>query len=99
MLYITQIIFLKKGMEIPFNIFESNALPLLKKHNGKLLYRIRPTKNSIVEAIDQPYEIQIISFQNKTDFASYLTDEERVRHIKFKEQSVEKTILIEGKVF
>ena len=98
MLYYTQIIFLKTGMEKSFNIFESNVLPLLKKHNGKLLYRIRPIKNCIIEAIDQPYEIHIISFQSKTDFESYLNDTERAEYMKLKEQSVEKNQLIEGKL-
>ena len=49
MLYYTQIIFLKKGMENSFNLFEEKVIPLLDKHKGKLLYRIRPTKDSIIE--------------------------------------------------
>ena len=98
MVYYTQIIFLKNGMENSFNLFEDKAIPLLEKNNGKLLYRIRPTKDSIIEAIDKPYEIHIIEFQNKGDFESYLNDKERIQHLKLKEQSVEKIQLIEGKL-
>jgi len=98
MLYYTQIIFLKEGMENSFNIFENSVLPLLKKHNGKLLYRIRPTKESIIESIDQPYEIHIIEFQSKNDFKSYVNDKERTKQMKLKEQSVKKIQLIEGKL-
>ena len=98
MLYYTQIIFLKDGEENSFNLFEEKVIPLLGKHNGKLLYRIRPTNDSIVEAIDKPYEIHIIEFQNKSDFDSYANDKERMEHIKLKEQSVDKIMLIEGKL-
>ena len=98
MVYYTQIIFLKNGMENSFNLFEDKAIPLLEKNNGKLLYRIRPTKDSLIEAIDKPYEIHIIEFQNKGDFESYLNDKERIKHLKLKEQSVEKIQLIEGKL-
>lgn len=54
-------------MEKTFNDFEDKVLPLLKKHNGIIHYRFRITENCIIEAIDHPYEIQVISFQsNKT---------------------------------
>ena len=98
MLFYTQIIFLKTGMENSFNVFESNMLPILQKHNGKLLYRIRITKESIIEAIDQPHEIHIIEFQSKKDFESYINDQERAKHLNLKEQSVKKIQLIEGKL-
>jgi len=97
MLYYTQIIFLKEGMEKPFNLFEEMVIPLLGKHNGKLLYRIRPNKDSIIEGIDKPYEIHIIEFQTKSDFESYANDKERIKHMNLKDQSVEKIQLIEGK--
>lgn len=98
MLYYTQIIFLKEGMENSFNLFEEKVIPLLSKHNGKLLYRIRPNKDSIIEGIDKPYEIHILEFQTKSDFESYANDKERLKHLNLKDQSVEKIQLIEGKL-
>lgn len=98
MQYYTQIIFLKEGMESSFNVFEDNVIPLLRKYNGKLLYRLRPSKDSIIEAIDNPYEIHIIKFQSKKDFESYVNDKERAKHMKLKDQSVKKIQLIEGKL-
>jgi len=98
MLYFTQIIFLKKGMENSFNRFEEKVIPQLSNHKGKLLYRIRPTLDSIIEGIDKPYEIHIIEFQTKSDFESYVKDKERIQHMDLKDQSVEKIMLIEGKL-
>ena len=98
MLYYTQIIFLKERMENSFNLFEEKVIPLLSKHNGKLLYRIRPNKDSIIEGIDKPYEIHILEFQTKSDFESYSNDKERLKHLNLKDQSVEKIQLIEGKL-
>ena len=98
MLYYTQIIFLKEGMENSFNLFEEKVIPLLGKHKGKLLYRIRPNKDSIIEGIDKPYEIHILEFQTKSDFESYSNDKERLKHLNLKDQSVEKIQLIEGKL-
>ena len=98
MLYYTQIIFLKEGMENSFNLFEEKVIPLLGKHKGKLLYRIRPNKDSIIEGIDKPYEIHIVEFQTKSDFESYANDKERLKHMNLKDQSVEKIQLIEGKL-
>ena len=98
MLYYTQIIFLKEGMENSFNLFEEKVIPFLGKHKGKLLYRIRPNKDSIIEGIDKPYEIHILEFQTKSDFESYVNDKERIQHLKLKDQSVKKIMLIEGKL-
>ena len=94
--YYTQIIFVIKGMEKTFNDFEDKVLPLLKKHNGIILYRFRITENCIIEAIDHPYEIQVISFQSKNDFEAYRDDKERKHYLQLKDASVKKTLLIEG---
>lgn len=85
-------------MENAFNLFEEKVIPLLEKYNGRLLYRIRPTKDYLIEAIDNPYEIHIIEFQNKDDFESYINGKDRIKHIKLKDESIEKIQLIEGKL-
>jgi hypothetical protein len=99
MLYYTQLIFIKDKQEETFNLFESKVLPLLNKYNGNLVYRIRPTKESVIEtAIALPYELHLITFDTKQDFENYVNDEDRKKHLSLKESSIEKAILIEGKL-
>ena len=99
MLYYTQLIFIKEGQEDQFNLFESHVLPLLEKHNGTLLYRVRPTDDCVIaSAIDKPYELHLVSFPSIEDFTAYGKDPDRLRHIHLKEASIEKALLIEGKL-
>jgi hypothetical protein len=97
MLYYTQIIFLKEGQEDVFNEFEDHVLPLLGRHNGELLYRVRPGKPAVIAASwGYPYEIHLVSFLTKADFEAYRDDKERVQYLPLKNQSVERIVLIEG---
>ena len=48
MIYITQLIYIKKGQENIFDEFEAVAIPIISKYNGQLLLRIRPTEHSMV---------------------------------------------------
>jgi len=97
MLYYTQLIFIKPGCEEEFHAFEEKVLPLLKNHNGELIYRIRPDMRAFIENSQElPYEIHLLAFGGKADFESYKDDPERLRYIEMKNNSVEKMILIEG---
>jgi hypothetical protein len=97
MLYYTQIIFLKEGQEVPFNEFEDHVLPLLTRHHGELLYRVRPEKSCIIATNwGYPYEIHLVSFRARADFESYRDDKERLQYLSLKDQSIEKVLLIEG---
>jgi hypothetical protein len=97
MLYYTQIIYIRAGKEDVFNQFEDHVLPLLERHNGKLLYRVRPTRECVVESnLDYPYEIHVVSFQSRQDFEAYRDDKERMQYVPLKELSIEKALLIEG---
>jgi hypothetical protein len=97
MIYYTQLIFIKQGCEEAFHSFEEKVLPLLKGHSGELLYRIRPEKNSIIESSRElPYEIHLVTFDNKAGFESYKNDPKRLEFMEMKNSSVEKIILIEG---
>lgn len=99
MLYYTQIIFIKEGREDQFNLFESHVLPLLKKHNGILLYRVRPAESAIIESsIGHPYELHVVTFPAKTDFEGYCNDDERLQYVHLKEGAIDKVLLIEGKL-
>ena len=48
MVYITQLLFVKKGKESVFLEFEEQVIPLMTIHKGRVLYRIRPTKETYV---------------------------------------------------
>lgn len=97
MLYITQLVYIKPRQEKIFDEFEAVAIPIISKYNGKLLLRIRPTANSIIEAgIDLPYETHLVEFLTENDFENFMADEERKKYLHLKEQSIEKVVLIKG---
>ena len=99
MLYYTQIIFVKPGQEDQFNLFESHVLPLLKKYNGTLIYRVRPSDGSVIETtIGNPYELHLVTFPAKEDFVGYSKDEGRLKYLDLKENSIERALLIEGEL-
>ena len=98
MIYYTQLIFIKPGKEDLFHTFEDNVLPLLDDHNGVLVYRIRPAKESfIANAQELPYEIHLVTFESLADFDRYKNDPRRLDFLDLKNNAVEKIILIEGK--
>ena len=97
MIYYTQLIFIKPGCEEQFHAFENKVLPLLKQHNGQLVYRVRPDASAFIEGSQElPYEIHLVTFGSKANFESYKTDPNRIAFMNLKDQSVEKIILIEG---
>jgi len=99
MIYFTQIIFIKEGQEFTFHAFEDKVLPLLEKHNGELICRIRPPKSSVITTkFGHPYEIHIVSFSDRKSFESYRDDPQRIQHMQLKDESVERVILIEGNI-
>lgn len=97
MILITQLIYIIDGQEKVFNEFESIAIPTILRYNGRLLLRIRPTKDNFIEShIEQPYELHLVEFQIQQDFESFLKDEERKKFLYLKEQSIKEAILIKG---
>ncbi len=97
MLYYTQLIFIKPGQEEVFHAFEDKVLPLLQRHKGALRYRVRPSRNSVIETtVAYPYEVHVVTFESRKDFESYRDDPERNQYVALKDQSVEKVLLIEG---
>lgn len=99
MLYFTQIVFVKENQEDIFNLFESRVLPLLEKHNGTLIYRVRPTDDCIIETtIGHPYELHLVTFPTEADFEGYRDDKERLQYMHLKEASIEKALMIKGSV-
>jgi uncharacterized protein (DUF1330 family) len=97
MIYYTQLVFIKPGCEQEFHGFEEKVLPMLRRHNGSLVYRIRPDKSAFIEnSRELPYEIHLVTFGSKADFGDYKNDPKRLDFIEMKNNSVEKIILIEG---
>ena len=97
MIYLTQLIYLKKGQEKTFHEFEDIAIPLISKYNGQLLLRIRPTEDSFIEnGIDKPYEIHLVEFGSEQDFLNFTRDDDRMKFLHLKEKSIKSSILIQG---
>lgn len=97
MIYLTQLIYIKKGQEEVFHQFEDIAIPAILKYNGRLLLRARPEKNAFVEThIGRPYEIHLVEFEKEQDFMNFSQDEERKKFLHLKEESVESVLLIKG---
>ena len=97
MIFITQLIYIKEGQERVFQKFEDIAIPAISKYNGRLLLRVRPGTDSIIENnIDRPYEIHLVEFNTEQDFQNFMHDEERKKFLHLKEQSVKSVILIKG---
>ncbi|RPD42926.1 DUF1330 domain-containing protein [Chitinophaga barathri] len=97
MIYITQLIYIHPGMEKTFEEFESVALPLIDKYNGKLLLRVRPEGGSMVGGeLDLPYEIHLVSFEGEEDFERFKADPSRAQFLHLKDKSVRRMMLVKG---
>ncbi|MBL0237748.1 MAG: DUF1330 domain-containing protein [Saprospiraceae bacterium] len=97
MIYITQLIYIIEGQENVFDEFESVAIPIILKYNGRLLLRVRPTSSNFIEThMDQPLEIHLIEFETQQDFDNFMKDEERKNILHLKEQSIKTSMLIKG---
>ena len=97
MIYFTQLIYIITGQEEVFDAFEAIAIPAIAKYNGKLLLRVRPGKDALIESnIGQPYEIHLAAFETENDFINFSQDEERKKFLHLKEQSIQSVLLIKG---
>jgi uncharacterized protein (DUF1330 family) len=97
MIFLTQLIYIKDGQEAVFHQFEDIAIPAISKYNGRLLIRVRPDSNSMIEDnIGNPYEIHLVQFDTEQDFQDFNGDEERKKFLHLKEQSVKSVLLIKG---
>jgi uncharacterized protein (DUF1330 family) len=96
MIYYTQLIFVKPGREEAFQYFEARVLPLLDKYGGELLLRVRPQPDDYIAGTLRPYEIHLVTFDNRESLEAYSNDPERIRVLALKEESIEKAMLVEG---
>ena len=97
MIFITQLIYILDGQENVFDQFETIAIPIISKYNGRLLLRVRPGKDAYIEcSIKEPFEIHLVEFETEKDFADFMQDEERKTFLHLKEQSIKSVLLIKG---
>ncbi len=97
MIFITQLIYIKERQESVFHQFEDIAMPTISKYNGRLLLRVRPDHNSMIENnIERPYEIHLVEFDTEQDFENFKQDDERKKFLHLKDQSVKSVLLIKG---
>lgn len=90
-------IYVHPGKENEFFEYESKVLPLLENHNGMLLQRFRPEKESLLaeEQNDPPFEVHVISFASKAGLESYKNDPERKKYQYLAELSIIRTDVFE----
>jgi uncharacterized protein (DUF1330 family) len=80
-----------------FHQFENIAIPIISKYNGRLLLRIRTNENSFIESnIEKPCEVHIVEFDTDQDFQNFMQDDERMKFLHLKEQSIKTSILFKG---
>ena len=97
MIYILQLVYVKEGQEKIFHQFEDVVMPMISKHNGQLLLRVRPDNDAIIErTIESPYEIHLVQFDTEEDFLSFGRDEQRKKFLHLKDRSVKSILLIKG---
>ncbi|MFY0598865.1 MAG: DUF1330 domain-containing protein [Cyclobacteriaceae bacterium] len=98
MIYLTMMIFIKDGKENIFHQFEELAIPIMNDYKGKLIYRIRPTKETFISHEEEmPYEIHFISFDSEQDFTNFTKDERRKDFLHLKADSIKSSFLVKGK--
>lgn len=97
MIVLTQLVYVRPGREATFDEFEAVALPLVAKHGGSVMLRLRPGAEAVIEAgIEVPYEVHVVSFPDDAAFARFAADEERQRFLRLKEESVRSALLVKG---
>ncbi len=97
MVFITQLVYVHPGKESVFDEFEAVAIPLIGKHGGDLLLRLRPGPESVIaRSIELPYEVHLVSFPSDEAFARFAADGERQRFLHLKEEAMRSSLLVRG---
>ena len=95
MIYISAFLYVHKGSEKVFDLYESAVLPILSDYGGKLLHRIRTEKeNSYSFEGELPYEVHLLVFPSKKEFDAYLGDERRSAYENLLKDSIKTTFVI-----
>ena len=69
----------------------------MEKYNGKMIYRLRPSKDDFIENNKEtPYEIHLISFDSEEDLTKFIKDDSRLKFIHLKNDSIKSTLIVKG---
>ncbi len=99
MIVLTQLVYVRAGREAAFHEFEDVALPLVAKHGGSVMLRLRPGAESVIAAeVEVPYEVHVVSFPDEESLARFSADDERQRFLHLKQESVRSSLLVKGTV-
>ncbi len=97
MVVITQLVYIHPGKERVFDQFEAVAIPLIGKHGGELLLRLRPTPEGVIaSSIELPYEIHVVRFPSNEALAGFMADPERQGLLHLKNDSVRSSLVVRG---
>jgi uncharacterized protein (DUF1330 family) len=97
MVFVTQLVYIHLGKERVFEAFEAVAIPLIGKHGGELLLRLRPTSATVIAgSIEQPYEIHLVRFPSEDALARFTADPDRQRLLHLKTDSVRSSLVVRG---
>jgi len=53
---------------------------------------------SVATDVGEPYEVHVLAFGSKADFAAYALDPERQKYLRLKDEAASAAMLIEGKL-
>ncbi len=94
---LTQLFYVHPGHEAEFGAFEDAVLPILARHGGALLLRLRPGPEAMLGgALEPPYEVQLVEFATDDGLAAYLADDDRQRVLHLKDASVREVWVARG---
>jgi hypothetical protein len=96
MIYYTQLLQVRPGHEQALRDFENATLPILARHEGRLLCQMLLEGDACLHNDSEYSELHLLSFTSKEHFAAYLADDERQQMLHMKQESVISVLLVEG---
>lgn len=94
---LTQLVYVVPGREADFHAFEDAVLPLLARHGGELLLRLRPGPDALIAgSLAPPYELHLVRFPDDAAFAAFAADPARQAALPLKDASVSAVWLARG---
>ncbi len=96
-IFVTELVYVRPGREPEFLEFETQVLPLLSKHGGELLLRLRPPANAMMGgSYETPFEVHLVRFASEAHMAHYVDDPQRRRALHLKDDAVRASIVVQG---
>ena len=86
------IVLLEVKNETSFKEFESRAIKIMQKHNGKLVSAFRPNEEE--STLPNIFEVHYLEFPDTNAFNSYKTDPEHNELEELRKHAISKTSVI-----